>query len=190
MRLKMFDCRDLVKVLPDPPIPTILEQLNGGSPGGGHGGAGMGGDMGAGMGGGTEGGMGGLPSHDARESTLLKLVFSMVDPDGWEHTSGMASAQLVNGILVVRQKESAFRKIENLLDDLRANMTTSRIAGKVGSRKSLDSNRVPSSPAAGTASDPFGGSKTNPFTKSAKDPFSSGISGAGGGFQNQDPFEN
>ena len=54
------------------------------------------------------------------EDTLLRLVYSMANPDGWETNGvGNGQAEVVNGVLVVTQDEAGLRKIDQLLIDLR-----------------------------------------------------------------------
>jgi hypothetical protein len=197
MRLRMFDCRELVDVLPAsvPIYPSILSTD------------------------GSIGGMGGglfcipqgpVPSRDGDpvlgllgitknentqstdapvqapvqaspeplpsvNATLLNLVFTMVYPDSWEHANGFATAQVVNGILIVRQTESAIRKIENLLDDLRANVLPPGKSQKVSNRVPQVSKRTQPLAAKIAKGEPFGNSGGNsPFGKSpnVKDPLS------------------
>lgn len=178
MRLKMFDCRELVNVLPES---YSLYQVE--SPGGGgiSGGGGLGG--GGGMFCVTQGASSAdpiveqikpvenqdesrpkagatsqsMPRHATSDATLLNLVFSMVDPESWEHSgNGMASAKVVNGILVVRQKETAFRKIENLLIDLHANVLPAGKTGEIGIQIPLRDPRGQAQPGHVSQQDPFG----------------------------------
>ncbi len=66
------------------------------------------------------------------EAELLELLRQSVEPDAWRENGGNGSAQIYNGMLVVRQCRTAHRGVEHLLADLRttgaANNPTSRPA--------------------------------------------------------------
>ena len=135
MRLKTFDCRDIVSMLPKS-IGTIAE-VRAGKKGGGlfcipeqE-----------------------LPAKDeakpdsetqseqqaplppqTRGATLLNILYTSISPDSWDHAQGLATANEVNGILIVRQTEVEFRKIDQLLADLRAYGLGGKKRVKVGSR--------------------------------------------------------
>ncbi len=150
-RLKMYDCRDLVAVLP-----KRRENFGGG----GYGGAGRGGGGGGvfSVAQGVEASQkgkasGSKPKADApnasalldkklnqilslmksdleknlteptSEQTLVNLVQSMVAPDTWKSTGqGLGAIDAVNGILIVSQSEQVHQQIEKLLADLEANV--------------------------------------------------------------------
>ena len=63
-------------------------------------------------------GMGGDPYIRTNEDILVELIYSMVEPDMWESTGGSASVKMVNGVLVVKHRQSAVGEIESLLLDL------------------------------------------------------------------------
>ena len=191
MRLKMFDCRELVKVLPES-YPTYKDYSGGGSGGGlfcvPTARDGEGGELefsqssspvqkpGPSNSGNTTANSRSKPVA-SREATLLNLVYSMVDPESWEHTAGMSTAQVVNGILVVRQMETSFRKIENLLDDLSVNVLAGPGGGEVSARNPLKTKQVPSNRVFATTAE-SNGRTDNPLgtarsTKSTKGAFSS-----------------
>jgi len=155
-RLKMYDCRELVKVLP--------------KTGGGGGGSGGGGFSGGGKGGGLFavpnqglGGSGGAtaPSTTKQndsdlldqklekiiqlmraqaekdtppptaENTLIDLVQDMIQPDTWQDTGqGLGTIDVVNGILVVAQTEKILREIDNFVTDLEGHILGKRKNGK------------------------------------------------------------
>ena len=50
---------------------------------------------------------------------LTELILNVVEPDSWQNTGGSGYLQLFNGILVVRQYDSAQRELDALLCDLR-----------------------------------------------------------------------
>ena len=54
-----------------------------------------------------------------KEDTLLMLVKTMVEPDSWHPRHGEGVAKVIDGILIVRQTESALRGIGEMLRDLR-----------------------------------------------------------------------
>ena len=57
------------------------------------------------------------------EQTLVNLVLSQVQPDSWQSSGqGLGSIDAVNGILVVSQKEEVHQEIDKLLADLEANV--------------------------------------------------------------------
>ncbi len=149
-RLKMYDCRELVKALP--------------KTGGGISTGIVGGVIGVvgGQGGGKGGGMFSIPpqgiqsnnanpakltdselldeklekiyqlmQEDARrktipptsENTLLSLVQEMIQPDTWHDMGGgMGTVECVNGILVVNQTEEILQQIDNFVADLEGNI--------------------------------------------------------------------
>ncbi len=136
MRLKTFDCRDIVSMLPKS-FGTIVEVK-------------------AGKGG---GGLFCLQEQEppeakdeeksdsetqseeqaplppqTRGATLLNILYTSISPDSWSHVQGLATANEVNGILIVRQTEVEFRKIDQLLSDLRAYGLDGKKRVKVGSR--------------------------------------------------------
>ena len=144
MRTKMFDCRALSKVLPKvlpkPTLKPLVVKKNSGGRGGRFGGGGSGVSGGGGSGKDAkdneanseklaiayEKWAAALNQHlkskknPTGEDTLLDLVRSMVDPDGWNGgVFGNAEAKVVNGVLVVTNSEANLKKIEDLLTDLR-----------------------------------------------------------------------
>jgi hypothetical protein len=54
------------------------------------------------------------------EAELLDVLRQSVEPDAWRENGGSGSAQIYNGVLVVRQCRTAHRGVERLLADLRA----------------------------------------------------------------------
>lgn len=50
---------------------------------------------------------------------LTQLILNAVEPDSWRDAGGSGYLQLFNGILVVRQYDSAHRELDALLSDLR-----------------------------------------------------------------------
>ena len=114
------------------------------------------------------------------DETLLGLVYSMANPDGWEVSGvGSGQAQVVNGVLVVTQTEAGLRKVEQLLIDLRgqvlqrlepvsaiqrADNPLMKVAQQDPRQKATDDND-PFGGDQGTDSDPFGNAEadSNPF---------------------------
>lgn len=223
MRLKMFDCRDMMDVLPASVAMSGTSVGGGGYGGSGGGGGGLfsvpqglqlpAGSTNAGPETTTPNNANGAgdpkpavaakapePPPASREATLLNLIFTMVDPESWEQTNGMASAQVVNGILVVRQQESSFRKIEHLLVDLNANVLPPKAANRANRirRQNADpisnvSKKNPFGNNSTTRNDnPFGNSSSNsnddPFgkqTESQDDPFGKQTESQGDPFGSQ-----
>lgn len=146
-RIKMFDCRELIKVLPK----TGGGGFNGGVTGGGGVFAIR---QGFGAGSKTSGAIGPsaakptnkmsqnsnsdvldkkldslimLVEAEAKknrpvptaENTLVDLIQNTVQPDSWEDTGqGLGTIEIVNGILVVGQTERVLQEVQNLLTDL------------------------------------------------------------------------
>lgn len=61
-------------------------------------------------------------SKESADPTLLNIVFDMVDPESWVNMGGYANAEVVNGVLIVRQSEKGLRDVERLIIDLREKM--------------------------------------------------------------------
>jgi hypothetical protein len=51
---------------------------------------------------------------------LTELILNVVEPDSWQPHGGSGYLQVFNGVLVVRQFDSAQREIQTLIDSLRA----------------------------------------------------------------------
>ena len=195
MRLKMFDCRTLLGRIPASSYKfgPVGGGPGGGGFGGGGGGGGITGESGGGMGMGLpSAGGGGVVQSSSKiaksspaspsdfryqEQKMLDLVFSMVNPDSWQTTGqGMATADFVNGILVVRQTESGIRKVGNLLADLEANVLPADMIRKAKVLKSGSTKQVKLGPAKTTRKDPFGNSNASSidqdvFEGARKNPF-------------------
>ena len=155
MRMKMFDCRDLVELLPES-YPMGYSTGGGGQGGGGQGGGGMFCVQGLSLAAQPQQGADTKPvtaeedpdekteskseKHTpplvaSRGATLLNILYSTIAPDSWVAGGmGLASANEVNGILIVRQSESEFRKIETLLSDLRVYTLSSKTGVKISSK--------------------------------------------------------
>lgn len=206
-RVKMFDCRELVKKLPETRPTTNTT--------GGHFGSGN-------LGG---GGMFSMPVQatqkdststpsaaesldqklekiltimraqaaaerpkPSRDYTLLNLVQSIIQPDTWTETGqGLGQIKVVNGILVVAQTELVLREVENLIADLESQLLASQTPGAkaspvvspFGNLRSSEHARLG---AAGSppASDPFDPNNHG----STRDPFDPSNHGTA-----QDPFD-
>ena len=146
LRVKMFDCRKLVKALPPTTnrYDSFLQQGLNGSKGGG----GVFNMQSSGKNGGPQQQTTKAKSADelkdkksvdeqaqqllqeqikklldknlpppSSEFTLKQLVTTMIYPDTW--CTPPPTAEVVNGILVVRQSEAVLRRIDNFLEDLR-----------------------------------------------------------------------
>ncbi|MFK7768634.1 MAG: permease prefix domain 1-containing protein [Mariniblastus sp.] len=99
----------------------------------------------------------------SRGMTLLNIVQSSIAPDSWESNGqGLATISEVNGILIICQKESEFRNIDRLLADLRAYILSEEAGVEI-------SSRLLASPAAQSTKP-----KIAESTTSDVDPFGSG----------------
>ena len=212
-RVKMFDCRKLVNVLPDSSV--------GPPSGGGFGGGGLDGG-GGGVGGGffmvqaalpqdvekpasapVQNQLGNSPDHTQQllqqfmmgqsnsettgEHTLINLVHTMVTPEDWEHVGGGARAEVVDGILVVSHSEAGLRKVEHLVEDLEGLLLDKKVAR---TKLRLPPRRVPkhqNSNVGKTSSD----APKSKAKKGSTDPFGNPTKASGSGSSNpfgSDPF--
>ena len=209
-RLKLFDCRELVLVLPKS-YPMSFQSLGGGLGGGGVFRLAPFGDAGV-----TQK----HPSEpiDAKsnsekikqlqsqiaeitdklhknktnrkpgassETTLVNLVQSMIRPDTWAKSGqGFGQVDVVNGVLVVKQTESILQQIENLIRDLEGNVL--KKGTKVGKRRlgqMIQLSTLSNQVGSDNEDDPFGKKNEvdfDPFAGSEDDPFAN---------DDDDPFE-
>ena len=103
------------------------------------------------------------------EQTLVNLVLSMVQPDSWHSCGqGLGSIEAVNGILVVSQKEEVHQEIDKLLADLEAN-----ILGRTRRQAVSESSEKTSAvkPSATGNADPFAIKPTAANAQKEEDPF-------------------
>lgn len=101
------------------------------------------------------------------EYTLLQLVQNMIAPDSWEITGqGLGNVDLVNGILIVYQREEVLQEIDSFLADLEGNILSD---GKVGISAAMLKSRQSSATKAvsDTATAQVGSTGNSPFGSDA-----------------------